>query len=188
MKLIVGLGNPGKEYSNTRHNVGFMCLDKYLGDIKWKEKSATLYYEDNINGEKVIYIKPQTYMNLSGYSVKKFLEFYKIDIDSMLIIYDDMDISIGDYKMKVDSGSGGHNGINSIIESLNTKRFNRLKIGISRSNIVDSSDYVLSNFSKEELSKINEVLDLTKEIIDDFINYDMNTAMNKLGERKSELS
>ena len=100
MKLIVGLGNPGKEYKNTRHNVGFMVLDYILGNINWKTKFNGLYYENNVNGEKVIYVKPTTYMNLSGNCVREFVNFYKIDKKDILVIHDDLDLPFLKFRHK----------------------------------------------------------------------------------------
>ena len=176
MKLIVGLGNPGKEYDNTRHNIGFMLIDNYLGNVKYKEKFNGLFYE--INGkEKVIFLKPQTYMNNSGESVSKFVKYYDIKSEDILVIQDDLDIAIGNYKFKINSSSGGHNGIKSIINHLGNDSFFRMKIGISNSNKDDVIDFVLGKFSKEDLNYIN--FDLLNNALDDFINYDYIYVMNK---------
>lgn len=182
MKLIIGLGNPGKEYENTRHNIGFMCLDKYLGDVKWKKKFNSLFFEVIENKEKVVFVKPQTYINLSGSAVFSFLKFYKTDISHLFIIHDDLDLEIGLFKIKTDSGSGGHNGIKSVIDCLQTEKFNRLKIGISNNKDMDTADYVLSKFSKKEALLIDEVLEKAKTIIADFIDHDIETTMNHIGE------
>ena len=115
MKLIVGLGNPGREYKNTRHNVGFMALDYYLGKVNWKIKMEANFYSTQINDEQVIFIKPLTYMNLSGIAVKKVVDFYNIDVKDILVIQDDLDIDFGNFKVKKNSSSGGHNGISKII-------------------------------------------------------------------------
>lgn len=184
MKLIVGLGNPGKEYLKTRHNIGFMCLDNILGDVKWKEKFNSLFFEIKESDEKIIYLKPQTYMNLSGNSVAAFLNFYKIDIEDVLIIHDDLDLAVGDFRMKTDSGSGGHNGLNSIIECLGTKKFNRLKIGISNKKEIETKDYVLGMFTKKEEAEIKKVLDISQRIVNDFVKFGMNFAMNNVGDNK----
>jgi PTH1 family peptidyl-tRNA hydrolase len=179
MKLIVGLGNPGKEYENTRHNVGFMVLDNYLKTDDWKEKFKGLYHEDRINGEKVIFVKPLTYMNLSGDCVVQFVNYFDIDINDILVIQDDLDEEVGCFKLKKHSGSGGHNGIKSIISSLNSEDFLRLKIGISSSNDIPVIDYVLGKFSKEDLNKIVANMDTFNEIIDSFIINGADKTMNK---------
>ena len=176
MKLVVGLGNPGKEYDNTRHNIGFMLIDKYLGDVKYKDKFNGLFYE--INGkEKVIFVKPQTYMNNSGECVVKFANYYNIKPEDILVIQDDLDINVGKYKFKINSSSGGHNGIKSIINNLGTDSFFRLKIGISNTRKNDVIDFVLGKFSKEEMNSID--FDELIKAIDDFINYDYSYVMNK---------
>ena len=105
MKLIVGLGNPGKEYEYTRHNIGFMVLDAYLGNVKWKTKNNALYYEKSINNEKYIFIKPLTFMNLSGEAVIKYVNYYNVDIKDVLVIHDDLDLPIGSFRLKENSSS-----------------------------------------------------------------------------------
>lgn len=176
MKLVIGLGNPGKEYDNTRHNIGFMILDYYLGNVKYKEKFNGLYYEKDI-GEKVIFLKPQTFMNNSGICVKKFIDYYKISLDSILVIHDDLDLEIGKIRYKFNSSSGGHNGIKSIINMIGSKDFFRLKIGISNVDKNQIIDYVLGKFSKSELELIN--FDNIINSINDFIANDYTYVMNK---------
>ena len=176
MKLIVGLGNPGKEYENTRHNIGFMALDKYLGNISWKAEKKAKIYKTKINNEDIIFLKPQTFMNLSGEAVIYYVNYYKIELKDILIIHDDMDLELGKIRLKINSASGGHNGIRNIILSLNTKNFLRLKIGISKPNN-DTINFVLSKFDKDELAIINNKLNTANDIIDDFIN---NTDAEKL--------
>ena len=105
MKLIVGLGNPGKDYKNTRHNVGFFVIDNYLNTNDWKEKFNALYHETRINGEKVLFIKPLTFMNLSGDAVVKFVDYYNVNIDSILVIHDDLDLQFSTYKLKKNSSA-----------------------------------------------------------------------------------
>ncbi len=178
MKLIVGLGNPGKEYINTRHNVGFMVLDNYLQDVKWSEKFNGLYYSTMIKNEKVIFLKPLSFMNLSGDVVKKYVDYYNIDLKDILIIQDDLDLDIGIYRVKYDSSSGGHNGIKSIINRLNSQKFLRLKVGISKNkeNIID---YVLSSFSRKDLKVIEDMYSTLNKIIEDFLELDAQSLMNK---------
>ena len=136
MKLIVGLGNPDKEYTNTRHNIGFRVINEYLSahqkDITWQNKFNALYTTLTLNNEKFLFIKPQTYMNLSGDSLVQFVNFYKVPLKDILVIHDDLDLPIGNYRLKINSSSGGHNGIKSIIERLGSNEFARLKIGISK--------------------------------------------------------
>ena len=177
MKIIVGLGNPGKNYDNTSHNIGFNIIDKYLGDVKYKEKFNGLYYELVINGEKIIFIKPQTYMNNSGECVSKFLKFYKVKLEDLMIIHDDLDLNIGTCKFKINSSSGGHNGIKSIISHLGNNGFFRMKLGIKSLEKNDVIDFVLGKFTKKELDSFN--YDLIIDSIDDFINYNYEFVMNK---------
>ena len=170
MKLVVGLGNPGKEYKGTRHNVGFMVLDNYLGKVSWKNKSDSFFYSTEINNEQVIFIKPNTYMNLSGIAVKKIAKFYKLKPEDILVIQDDLDMSLGSFKVKRNSSSGGHNGIKSIITELGTEEFGRLKIGIDKDSRIPVDKYVLSKFSTQELEKITQNYDSFNKIINLFIN------------------
>ena len=182
MKLIVGLGNPGKEYENTRHNVGFDIIDKYvlIKNIEnSKSKFNGIYYETTIKNEKVILLKPQKYMNLSGEVVKKFVDYFKIKIEDILIIHDDLDQDIGKIKLKQNSSSGGHNGIKNIELNLNTKDYKRLKIGISNNKMIDTKDFVLGRFSNEERKIIDKSIDICLNIIDDFFELDFNKLMNK---------
>ncbi|MDD2409414.1 MAG: aminoacyl-tRNA hydrolase [Bacilli bacterium] len=181
MKLIVGLGNIGKNYENTRHNIGFKILDNFLGDIKWKKNSYGLFYKDR----DIIYLKPTTFMNLSGIAIKYFIKFYKINIKDILIIHDDLDINIGSYKIKYNSSSGGHNGIKSIINVLKTEEFIRIKIGISNDKEIKTKDYVLGQFTKKEKELLNEIKNSIYDIINDFkennsVDYLMNKYNNKI--------
>lgn len=168
MKLIVGLGNPGKEYDNTRHNIGFMILDNYLGDVKYTEKFDGLIYEKNYNGEKVIFLKPQTFMNNSGMSVVKVVNYYNIDVHDILVIHDDLDLDFNTIKIKSNSSSGGHNGIKSIINNLGSQEFDQFKFGISNEYKNNIIDFVLGKFSKEELSNID--YSYLNKVIDTYIN------------------
>lgn len=164
MKLIVGLGNPGKEYENTRHNIGFMIIDNYLGDVKFSEKFDGLIYEKSVGGEKIIFLKPLTYMNNSGMSVVKAVNYYNIDMKDILVIHDDLDLQFNTIKIKSNSSSGGHNGIKSIINNLGSQEFNQFKFGIANEYKDNVIDFVLGKFSKEELANIdykflNKVID-----------------------------
>ena len=169
MKLVVGLGNPGREYKNTRHNIGFMVLDYYLGKVAWKNKMESNFYSTTINNEEVIFIKPLTYMNLSGMAVSKVVKFYKIKMEDILIIQDDLDLKIGTYKIKKNSSSGGHNGIKSIISELNSEEFLRLKIGIGKNPLMPTDKYVLAKIPDDELIAIESNFPEYKEIINSFI-------------------
>lgn len=176
MKLIVGLGNPGKSYEKTRHNIGFIVVDKYLGNVIFKEKFNGLFYELNNDGEKVIFLKPQTYMNNSGECVSKFINYYNVDLNDIMIIHDDLDINLGKCKFKYNSTSGGHNGIKSIINFLDTTEFFRMKLGIKTEKKDDIIDFVLGKFSKSEFD--NYDFDLYNRAINDFIKYGHEYVMN----------
>ena len=183
MKLIVGLGNPGKDYENTRHNIGFMVLNYFLGNNVWKEKFNGLYYETYYNETKVIFLKPLTFMNLSGECVKKFIDFFKIDLKDILIIQDDLDLPYLNFRLKYNSSSGGHNGINSIIENLKSNCIPRLKIGIAHDRSYDTKDYVLGRFSQNDLILFNDKADIYKNIIEDFILNDIDHCMMKYNKK-----
>ena len=182
MKLIVGLGNPGMEYENTRHNVGFMVIDKFIehiGYVSMKKKYDGLYCEVFYQNEKIIILKPQKYINLSGEVVKKFIDYYKIDISDILIINDDLDLPVGCYKLKPSGGSAGHNGLKNIEKELNTNEYKRLKIGISNNKLLDAKDYVLGKLSSDEKLKLQTVINISSEIIDDYLHVNFDKLMNK---------
>lgn len=182
MKIIVGLGNPGKKYENTRHNVGFMALDRIIkktGLSFKKEKFDGIYTEMVYHGEKIIFLKPQCYINLSGEVLKKYLDFYKIDIKDILIISDDLDLPVGKIKIKLKGGSGGHNGLKNIEYHLRTKEYKRIKVGISNDKNLNTKDYVLGKFNKEDHKLLEESLDLFPEIFDDYLNLTFENLMNK---------
>lgn len=187
MKLIVGLGNPGKEYEKTRHNVGFMAVDNFsnLKNLTFKNKFNALYAETTINNEKFILLKPQTFMNLSGNAVVEFKNYFNIGIEDILVFYDDINFEVGDFKIKKSGSSGGHNGINDIIEKLKTKDIKRVKIGVSK-NKFNLKDYVLGNFTSEDQEKLNNVFKITNNIIEDFSNMDFEKLMSKYNGIKNE--
>lgn len=176
MKLIVGLGNPGKEYQNTRHNIGFIILDNYDSNLKWKKNADSQIAETTVNGEKIIFLKPLTYVNLSGNAVRKVANFYKIVSQDIMIIRDDLDLPVFKYKIKYNSSSGGHNGIKSIINSLNTQEFTQLKVGIGAAKNRDTKDYVLAKMSKQEIEFLTS--NIFREIIDSYIEKGIQKTMN----------
>ena len=178
MKLIVGIGNVGKNYENTRHNMGFMVIDSYLGKCDFQEKFNAFVCERMINGEKVFFIKPTTYVNNSGLSVAKFVNYYDIPLENILVIHDDLDLDSGKYRLKIRSSSGGHNGIKSIISSLNSDNFLRLKIGIKTKYMNDVIDYVLGVISKDEANNYKANEETYIKIIDSFINDGIEKTMN----------
>ena len=154
MKLIIGLGNPGSEYLNNRHNLGFMALDSLSEHYQfeaWRSKLDGLFSTKFFGSEKIILVKPQTFMNLSGICVAKFKQFFKINEKNIFVIYDDIDLNFGDRKLKLGGGDAGHKGVRSISQHLGTKDFNRIRMGIGRPSTKEEvSSFVLSNFSKTE--------------------------------------
>ncbi len=182
MKLVVGLGNKGREYENTRHNMGFMLVDRYLQykniTDKFKEKFNAMYIETTINNEKVIFIKPMTYMNNSGIAVRSFVDFYKLNSEDVLVISDDLDLDLGKFRLRRNGSSGGHNGLKSIISHLGTDNFKRLRIGISNDKD-DVINYVLSKFSKKELNEIDIMFDTLVDVLDDYFVMDFTSLMSK---------
>lgn len=183
MYLIIGLGNPEEEYSKTRHNMGFNAInkiaEKYEIEMK-KTKFNGIYGSGNIEGEKVMLIKPQTYMNLSGKCVKEFLDFYKIEKEKMIIIYDDMDVEPGKIKIRKQGSAGSHNGMKSIISEIQTQEFPRIRIGIGRPTYEhDKINYVIGNIPEEEMEKLEEGIEKAKEATIDILAKGIDHAMNK---------
>jgi PTH1 family peptidyl-tRNA hydrolase len=171
-KLIVGLGNPGPNYSWTRHNAGFIVLDRFaaLAAIPVNKKSfAGLYGEGNLKGNRLLLLKPQTYMNLSGRSVAAALRFHKLETSDLLIIHDELDIPFGQIKLKEGGGHGGHNGLRSLHQELGNGDYPRLRIGIGKPLHGDMADYVLSNFSKNELAGLPRLVDGVVDALEMFI-------------------
>ena len=182
MKLIVGLGNPGLEYENTRHNTGFMILDSYasINNVLFNKKKFNGIYGEMFKGEdKVILLKPLSYMNLSGEVISSFVNYFNISIDDVLIICDDLDLPFLKYRLRNKGSSGGHNGLKNIELHLGTNNYKRLKVGIANDKNIDTKDYVLSHFTKEDLRMFNDVYKITNDILDDFISLDFQRLMNK---------
>ena len=186
MKMIVGLGNPGLEYVNTRHNIGYMFIDAFAkaNNVSIdKKKFNGLYTETFINGEKVILLKPQSYMNLSGEVVIQYLNYFKIKVEDMLVINDDLDMEFGKLRLRQDGSSGGHNGLKNIALHINTENFKRLKVGISNNKNIDTKDYVLGHFSKEDLELLDSKKEEVVNLLKDFITLDFDKLMNKYNKK-----
>lgn len=183
MKIIAGLGNPGQKYDKTKHNTGFMTMDHYLDEKGLsldKDKFEGLWTKQKVNGEDVILLEPQTYMNESGRSVSQVANFFKVDPEDILIIQDDMDMPIGKIRIRANGKSGGHNGIKSIIRDLGTEKFNRLKIGIRHPKNATVVSWVLTPFNDEQQKLMDDAFDTSVKIIDDFIaGRDSQYLMNK---------
>ena len=191
MKLIVGLGNPGKQYENTRHNAGFRFIDAFASSKNLtfnKSKFGGLYTEFNYNGEKIILLKPQKYINLSGEVIYSFMQFYKIPIEDLLVIVDDLDTPAGSIKIKAKGSSAGHNGLKNIENHLKTKEYKRIKIGISNNKNIDKINYVIGSVSKEEFKLINKINDDAENIIMDYLNMSFDNLMNKYNKKNGDKS
>jgi peptidyl-tRNA hydrolase, PTH1 family len=181
--LLIGLGNPGREYRDNRHNVGFMLIDRLIvrlnaRGMKVQSKAivTTATYEDR----KLILAKPQTYMNLSGQSAQGLLNFYKLPIENMLVAHDDLDLPFGTIRIRPGGGPGGQKGMASTIERLGTKDFPRLRIGIGRPpGRMDPAAYVLQDFSRDEMKILSEIVDRAAEAALTFVVEGLNKAMNK---------
>lgn len=182
MKIIVGLGNPGMKYALTRHNVGFWVIDQlshHWGIPVSKEKWKAEVGEGVVNGEKVVLIKPLTYMNLSGESVRPAMDWLKADLEDLCVIYDDLDMPPGKIRLRLKGSSGGHNGMKSIIHHLGTDQFKRLKVGIGRPpGRMPVPDYVLSRFSKEEQSVIDDAIDRSAKAMNSWLDSTFSEVMN----------
>lgn len=182
IKLIVGLGNPGKKYSNTRHNMGFDVLDnvaKKLGITTWKERYGGLYFDTYIDMSRVIFLKPQKFINLSGDVMIEFVRFFGIALDDIIVISDDLDLPLGSLKLKLRGSSGGHNGLKNIEEQLKSNEYKRIKIGISNDKEMDTKDYVLGKLSKEEKKILNSVIEKATDAVISSVKVPFVELMNK---------
>lgn len=188
MFLIVGLGNPGKEYEKTRHNVGFDAVDiiakEYNIDIN-RIKFKGVYGDGKIGDEKVMLLKPATYMNLSGESVLEVAQFYKIPSENIIIIYDDISLEVGRMRIRRKGSAGGHNGIKSIIQNLSSDEFPRIKVGVGEPK-VDLVKHVLGRFMDEDRDKIEEVFKAVTKAVECIVNNGVDTAMNQFNCFKAE--
>ena len=181
MFIIVGLGNPGKEYVGTRHNCGFMVIDHLASKLNVdvnQNKFKGLYVKVKYHGEDIVLLKPQTYMNLSGESVNAVMNFFKIDKEDLLVIYDDLDMPVGKLRLRKTGSAGGHNGIKNIIAHLNSQDFKRIRVGIDRHKYMKVADYVLSHFSKAESAAIEQGIENATNAVLDYLDNDFNHAMN----------
>lgn len=181
MYLIAGLGNPGRKYAQTRHNVGFAAIDVMAREFKIKLKKIkhkALFGEGQIGGERVLLAKPGTYMNLSGESILSFSQYYKIEPRHIIIIYDDVDLPAGRVRIRPSGSAGGHNGMKSIIYSLVSDEFPRVRIGIGAPG-GDISDYVLSRFGKEDFAAVSRAVSAMPEIIPAIISEGISAAMER---------
>jgi len=182
MKSIIGLGNPGKKYEKTRHNIGFLVLDELArrnGFSYDKSKFKCDYHIGMFEGQKALFVKPQTFMNLSGEGVRPLLDFYKVDFKNTLVVYDDLDLPIGKIRLREKGGHGGHNGIRSLIEHFGLREFKRLRIGIGRP--VDQTpviNHVLKPFPKSEEKEVHAAIKASANACESWINHSFNEVMN----------
>ncbi|MCQ2910629.1 MAG: aminoacyl-tRNA hydrolase [Clostridia bacterium] len=190
MYIIVGLGNPGKEYEHTRHNAGFdtidILADRFNIDVT-KKKFQALIGDGVINNKRVILVKPQTFMNLSGNSLHEILSFYHLTNEDFMVVYDDIDLDIGNMRVRTKGSAGGHNGIKSIISQVGSDVFDRIKIGVgAKKENSDLADHVLSKMSKEDRKEFDETLEKVCDAICDRLDNDMNYIMNKYNAKKEK--
>jgi PTH1 family peptidyl-tRNA hydrolase len=183
MKLIVGLGNPGLKYKKTRHNVGFMFVDEVLKRLK--EKSAldkglkAEVANVSYRNEKLIFAKPQTFMNLSGEAVSAVAHFYKIDPEDILVVFDDLDLPEGKIRIRKNGSSGGHKGMNSIIQCLGTDQIKRIRLGIGHEDGIDAADYVLGKFSPEGKEIMKPIIEDALKMLDDYLSMPFEDFMSR---------
>ncbi len=188
MYVIAGLGNPGKKYENTRHNMGFITVDQLAikHDIKVdKLKFKALVGEGRIAGQKVLLVKPQTYMNLSGESIRQVMHFYKLDPEKLIVIYDDIDIELGTLRIRKFGSAGTHNGMKSVVYQLQSDRFPRIRIGIGSQKKGDLVDFVIGGFSKEEVPVLEETVTKAVSAIECILAEDVDIAMNRYNTKKA---
>ncbi|MBJ8112465.1 aminoacyl-tRNA hydrolase [Bacillus cereus group sp. N6] len=182
MKLIVGLGNPGREYELTRHNIGFMAIDELAK--RWnislnEQKFKGVFGAGFVNGEKVILLKPLTYMNLSGESIRPLMDYYKIDVEDFVVLYDDLDIPVGKLRLRMKGSAGGHNGVKSTISHLGTQEFQRIRMGIDRpKNGMKVVDYVLGRFTSEEIPDVSYSIEKAADACEEWLNKPFLQIMN----------
>lgn len=190
MYLIVGLGNPEPEYANTRHNMGFDSINKIARELNIdlkKTRFNAILGEGVVEGKKVFLVKPQTFMNNSGESVEAFVSFYKIPMENILVIYDDMDTEVGKIRVRAKGGAGSHNGMKSIINELNSEQFARIRVGIGKpKNEFDRIDYVIGRVSKEEQLKLQKGVDSARDAVIYWIENGIDNTMNKYNIKTSK--
>ncbi len=186
MHLIVGLGNPGKEYENTRHNTGFRVIDRLIKELRLRSSKSlcrAFINEGSIDGQKVIFAKPQMFMNLSGESVLELAKWFKLEAKQLIVIYDDLDLELGALRIKTKGNSGGHKGMESIIQRMGTSEFPRIRIGIGRPDRLieesDAADYVLSKIPKKEIDAMDGAEEAAAEAAVAIVKDGIEAAMNK---------
>lgn len=190
MKIIVGLGNPGNEYAKTRHNVGFMLIDalaEHLNITLWKDKFNAQIAEGRIGAEKILLVKPQTYMNNSGEAVGPLMRWYKLEPEDIIVAHDDMDIPAGTIRIRKKGSSGGHNGIKSLISHIGSENFARVRLGIGRPlpgwSVVK---HVLAPFPAEDKAEVDKAIDYLIPAVECIVSDGLDIAMNKYNPKKQK--
>ncbi|MDA3128856.1 aminoacyl-tRNA hydrolase [Aliibacillus thermotolerans] len=182
MKVIAGLGNPGKKYERTRHNIGFEVVDQLCHQLglSWKKEKWGMVASTGVGEEKVFLLKPLTFMNLSGEAIRPFLSYYHISHEDLLVIYDDLDLEPGTLRLRLKGGHGGHNGLRSIIDHLGTKDFKRIRIGIGRPKNGNSViQHVLGTFSRQEQTVMQDVIERSARAAEEWLSVSFDEVMNK---------
>ncbi|WP_077329951.1 aminoacyl-tRNA hydrolase [Virgibacillus siamensis] len=188
MKCIVGLGNPGFKFKKTRHNIGFMVIDELVERHNWKLKKDKFNGKsivEHVQGEKVVLLKPQTFMNLSGQSIRPLMDFYQLEAADILVIYDDMDLPTGKIRLRQKGGHGGHNGVRSAIEHIGSKEFKRLRIGIGRPETrIPVIDYVLGSFPKAQQKDASESIQTAADACEAWMEKPFDQVMNEFNNQQ----
>ena len=185
IKLVVALGNPGSQYERTRHNVGQMVLEQlsFAGQLQWKEKFKGLYSSYTISDRKVYFLRPMTWMNLSGEAVQPMVHFFKIPIEEILLVYDEIDLDFGVIGFRKGGGLAGHNGLRSVVQMLGGQSFKRLRIGVSRPRDGNISSWVLSPFSKDEEVGLGRILESASQSIEYCLGHGFEKAASKFSKQ-----
>ena len=186
MKIIIGLGNIGREYENTRHNAGFMAIDKLAKMLEMdfnQEKFSAYFAKKKIDGEDIILLKPTTYMNNSGIALRQCMDFYKVPSEDILVLYDDMDMPVGKLRLRQKGSAGGHNGIKSIISHIGTQEFDRIRIGIGKDKLIPVVDWVLGKFPQEQQDDLNHALEHAAKAAKFSIKHSFSDTMNRYNKK-----
>ncbi|WP_213809531.1 aminoacyl-tRNA hydrolase [Jeotgalicoccus sp. WY2] len=183
MKCFIGLGNPGPKYDQTRHNIGFMAIDRLSSDTHIeldKSKFKCMYGTGLLNGEKIMLVKPQTFMNLSGEGVRPLVDYYNIELEDIVVIYDDLDLPLGRIRLRQKGSGGGHNGIKSLTQHFGSEKYNRIRLGIERPPAgMPVTNYVLGRFPEEDSKTLDKVLDVSSKACQSFVSGPFLDVMNE---------
>lgn len=185
MKLFIGLGNPGSEYQLTRHNIGFMVIDRIIltENLTQRERFNGFYARFKYKKEDVILFKPNTYMNLSGEAVRQIVDYFKVPLEDIIVVYDDLDLAVGSIRLRENGGSGGHNGMKSIVQHLGSDLFKRLRIGIGKDVLIDAANYVLGKLPEEEKPLYKQAIVAASKALLEWCVTDFNKVMTKYNKK-----